>query len=161
MSCLVTYFSFLSQADQNDGDICACLTTNKYKLSEGGSMKKWVVIVIVLFWWFDCDWGICDLRVYIMRMRNMSSTSGFILTLTPDVHEYNDKIYTLGPSHLSGIPKDTLVRVSSGDYEWGVARTLDSVLIGSGNIEINCDKWLLVEENNGIWSCTWSDTAWE
>jgi len=125
-------------------------------------MKKWVVVFFVLFWWIGCDWDLSDLNpvLYDVHIRNMSAVSG--ITVTFFQYKGANICDSLGPSPLSGIPVDKTISIlGEEDYLWRVERTIDSVLVDSGYIDINCEKWLLVEEENGIWSCTWSDTAWE
>jgi hypothetical protein len=96
-----------------------------------------------------------------LHIRNMSTTSGvtFICGDYPNTGAYH--VY-LDPSPELGTPVDTCIPiVDSIEFPWWVERAVDSVVIDSGRVQMYCEHWLLIEEDNGDWSCTWSTTGWE
>ena len=96
-----------------------------------------------------------------LHMRNMSTTSGvtFICGDYPNTMTYH--VY-LCSAPQSEIPVDTVIPiVDSIDFPWWVEKAIDSVVIDSGYVQMHCERWLLIEEDNGDWSCTWSTTGWE
>ncbi|UCG29572.1 MAG: hypothetical protein JSV53_08655 [candidate division WOR-3 bacterium] len=96
-----------------------------------------------------------------LHIRNMSTTSGviYICGQYPNTMAYH--VY-LDPSPQSGTPVDTVIPiVDSIEFPWWVERAIDSVVIDSGYVWMTCERWLLIEEDSGEWSCTWSDYGWE
>lgn len=96
-----------------------------------------------------------------LNIRNMSTTSG--VTFTCGNYPYTGAYHVyLDPSPQPGTPVDTVIPiVDSIEFPWWVERSSDSTVIDSGYVWMTCERWLLIEEDNGEWSCTWSTTGWE
>ena len=93
------------------------------------------------------------------HMRNTSTSSGVYVEFFMVSSGYR---YYLAPSPQVGIPVDTTVNfLPCYTLHWWVERAIDSVVIDSGSFYLDRNKWLLIEEDNGDWTCTWSNTGWE
>lgn len=100
-----------------------------------------------------------------LHIRNMSTTSGVTFCHTDRMFPFNPEnpayfSYYLDASPQAGVPVDRTEMVMEQNFSWWVERAIDSVRVGSGNVEFTREKWLLIEENSGEWSCTWSDEEW-
>ena len=106
-----------------------------------------------------------DLRTYKVHIRNMSTSSGVILTLPDWIYQGGDYLggfaVSLDPSPQAGIPVDESGIVwGPHTFDWWLEKTIDSVVVDSGSIKIAYEKWVLIEEDHGEWSCTWSSNGW-
>lgn len=122
-------------------------------------MKKYVLIIpIIVVTLLVCDIpGMTTVpdEMFPCHIRNISTSSGVYVRV-------QGSGYYLDPSPQTGIPVDLTIQVVELDNsDWSVERTIDSVEVGSGTIDFNCEKWLLIEGNSSGWSCTWSDEPWE
>jgi|GEM_PF-2402269 len=99
-----------------------------------------------------------------IHIRNMSTSSGVTLTLPHWVHGFEWVFgcsVSLDPSPHPGIPVDSSTTVQGPHtFQWSLRRTIDSVVVAWGQIHIDSEKWVLIEENNSEWTCTWSDSWW-
>ena len=103
--------------------------------------------------------GTYDVPSFPLHLRNTSTTSG--------VYFWYERWYVLGylvqgPEWVSvylakspepGTPVDKTIHLLKATSDWYVQRDIDSVVIGSGAVYFDCEKWLLI----GTSSCTWSD----
>ena len=99
-----------------------------------------------------------------VHIRNTSTVSGITLT-APWLwsQHYNAGLsVTLDPSPQPGIPVDSTRTVQGPHtFAWRAERTTDSVVFDSGSIHIDSRTWVLIEGDNGNWSCIWSDEPWQ
>lgn len=107
--------------------------------------------------------GIYDIPDFPLHLRNTCTTSG--------VDFVYEKWYVLGylvqgpewaSVHLDespgpGLPVDKTVTVQKQTSDWYVQREIDSVVIGSGSVHFDREKWLLIDGSR----CIWSDEPWE
>ena len=107
-----------------------------------------------------------EFTYFPLHIRNMSTTSGVIfcrsdrgLPFDPEDPAYFS--YFLDASPQAGVPVDRTEMVLEQHFSWWVERAIDSVRVGSGDVEFTREKWILIEENNGEWNFTWSDIGWE
>jgi hypothetical protein len=130
-------------------------------------MKKYILtIVVVLLVYMGCGWDTVDIpddplepTFNPLHIRNMSTTSG-ITYIYGSRSDSGSHTY-LDPSPQSGIPVDTVIQICDWyELAWWVERAIDSVVIDSGRVWIGREIWLLIEEDNGNWSCTWSNSGW-
>lgn len=140
-------------------------------------MNKCIFIVFVasvmLLMYVHCsdltpDYGeIFDLPSYPLHLRNTSTTSGvyfwyerwIVLGYLVQGPEWTS-IY-LAKSPEPGVPVDKTINVLVYTSGWYVQREKVRMGIASGAVYFDREKWLLIEETDGVWSCTWSDTAWQ
>ena len=126
-------------------------------------MKSGFYIIIVaaamLFMHMSCvdtdsvGSGAFEIPDFPLHLRNTSTTSGVFFVY--------EKWYVLGylvqgPEWASvyvGTSSDKTIHVLKQTSDWYVHREIDSVVIASGTVHFDCEKWLLI--NTG--SCTWSD----
>ena len=106
-----------------------------------------------------------EFTYFPLHIRNMSTTSGVTfchsdrsLPFSPEYPAYFS--YYLEASPEVGVPVDRTEMVLEQTFSWWVETAIDSVRVGSGSVSFFNEKWILIEENNGEWSCTWSDEEW-
>lgn len=134
-------------------------------------MKKYTFIVIaVLLVYIGCaDYGgtdVPDWHTVPVNIRNMSTSSGIILTLPDWIYNGGDYIggfsISLDPSPETGIPVEaSALAWGPHTFDWSLKRTIDSVVVDSGSVHIASETWVLIEEDSDVWSCTWSDEPWQ
>jgi hypothetical protein len=130
---------------------------------------KLIVIVILLVHVGCLDFPgmteVPDWHSIPVHIRNMSTSSGFILTLPDWIYQggymYGGFSVSLDPSPEPGMP------VEASALPWGphtfdcsLRRTIDSMVVISGSVHIASETWVLIEEDNDEWSCTWSNSGW-
>lgn len=132
-------------------------------------MKKCSLIVLIaavmLFLHVGClefpGMGIDYPAYHNVHIRNMSTTSGVIFWRTDAAIPGGMWVSVyLDPSPQAGIPVDKTTNGVEQTSRWYVERTIDSVVVDSGTVLFDCEKWLLIEEDNSVWSCTWSNSGW-
>lgn len=140
-------------------------------------MKKCFFIVFVasvmLLMYINCsdistNYGDAfDLPRYPLHVRNTSTTSGvyfwyerwIVLGYLVQGPEWTSKYLPKSPE--PGVPVDTTINMLGGTSGWYVQREKVRMAIASGAVYFDCEKWLLIEETDGVWTCTWSDAGWE
>ena len=137
-------------------------------------MKKRFFVVFVaavmLFMHVSCgdlDYsGAYNIPNFPLHLRNTSTTSGVIF--------WYEQWYVLGylvqgPEWASvylakspgpGTPVDKTINVLKSTSNWYVQTEIDSVVIASGTVYFDCEKWLLIANEYGNWSCAWSNGPW-
>lgn len=126
-------------------------------------MKKYtqviLIIVVALLICMGCTDELLpsELHSIPVFIRNMSTVSGVTLSL-PMSGVAGGFSVSLDPSPQAGIPVDSSRTVIGPHlFYWSLKRTIDSVVVASGEIYIESRTWVLIEEDGGEWSCTWSD----
>lgn len=136
-------------------------------------MKKRFIIVLVAAVMLCMHSGCLDLSPdfsgtevfpnFPLHLRNTSTTSGVFF-----VYEkwYMVGYLVQGPEWASvylakspepEMPVDKTINVLKQTSDWHVKREIDGVVIASGTVYFDCEKWLLID---GL-SCTWSNEPWE
>ena len=106
--------------------------------------------------------GVPEYNTYPVSVRNTSTSSGVTLNLPPWYYEGGGLNITLDAAPQPGVPVDSSGTVLGPHlFNWRLVRTVDSTVVATGEIYIDSRMWALIEENNGEWTCTWSDDGWE
>ncbi|MDH4212256.1 MAG: hypothetical protein OEV79_12500 [candidate division WOR-3 bacterium] len=103
-----------------------------------------------------------EFTYFPLHIGNMCTTSGVTFCRTDRLLPYIPEdpayfSYYLDASPQAGVPVDRTERVLEQTFSWLVERAIDSVVVVSGSVEFFREKWILIEENSGDWTCTWSD----
>jgi len=118
------------------------------------------IVALILFIHMRClDPEPLTFDNFPLHLRNTSTTSGvyfgyerwYMLGYLPQGPEWVS-VY-LAKSPEPGAPVDTTIRLVRATSHWLVRRDIDNVVIDSGTVYFDCEKWLLI----GTSSCTWSD----
>ena len=132
-------------------------------------MKKCILTVFaVILIYMSCEgnkYTYDDFRFdYPVYLRNMSTVNGVTVTapsypMWGGYGSYDCGIsVTLDPAPQSGVPVDSIDYVYGPyDYHWTIRRVVDSVVIATGYFVIDGNTWVLIEETDGNWRCTWSN----
>jgi hypothetical protein len=100
-------------------------------------------------------------RAIDVYVRNTSTSSGVNLYLPPWNYEGSGLDITLDPAPQPGVPVDSSDVVFGPHlFNWSLKTTIDNVVVATGEIYISWPVYVLIEENNGDWNCTWSIDGW-
>jgi hypothetical protein len=117
-----------------------------------------LITIVALFVHMGCEFtgmGLDERVFHNVHIRNMSTISGVTF-----YHGTRYQSTYLNQSPQAGTPVDKTIELPENVHGWWVERAIDSVVVDSGVVDINCEKWLLIEGDSTGWTCTWSNSGW-